>query len=300
MMATAHRAPAARETSRCPSCGASELAGGCKNPKKCVDAMAGMEREYTREIVHAVEQGSGTNWSPMLLVGLDALDLLGIGLVVCNVFGQLLVANQTAEKVLTARDGLELNSDRVLCAVRPCSPPLEELVQRAASAVLDKEVGTKDAALSVRRASNKRALTLLVRSVTGASTTVNSAQPAALVLILDAALPVRTIVVELQQLYGFTSTEARLANLLMEGKALDDCCDELDICRSTGCTHLKRIFKKTGVRRQSELVTLLLKSIGLARLGNEEMGVRPLTGLAPVKEHLRKDLPVVSRASSAV
>jgi hypothetical protein len=55
--------------------------------------------------------------------------------------------------------------------------------------------------------------------------------------------------------------------LLMQGDELEECCRELAIRRSTGCTHLKRLFKKTGVHRQSQLVTLLLKSIGLAYLG---------------------------------
>jgi len=49
----------------------------------------------------------------------------------------------------------------------------------------------------------------------------------------------------------------------MEGKALDECCKILDIRRSTARTHLQHLFEKVGVQRQSELVSLLLKSIGL-------------------------------------
>jgi DNA-binding CsgD family transcriptional regulator len=57
--------------------------------------------------------------------------------------------------------------------------------------------------------------------------------------------------------------EACLANLLMQGKALDECCSLLGIRRSTARTHLQHLFEKVGVQRQSELVSLLLKSIGL-------------------------------------
>jgi len=298
-MTIAHRAPGAKEVLKCPNCGAPESSGGCRNPKQCRDARAAMERDDI-EIVQSALSPSEGNATRMLLAGLEALDLLGVGLVVCNVFGQLLVANQNAEQFLASRDGLELNSERVLCAVRPCHPPVEELVQRAASAVLDREIANKDAALAVPRAANKRPLTLLIRSVTNRSKAVNSGQPAALVLILDSSVPVQAIVVELQQLYGLTSTEARLANLLMEGEALDDCCDRLGICRSTGCTHLKRIFKKTGVRRQSELVTLLLKSIGLARLGNAGVAMRSLIESSSLKKPLHKDPRGIGRASNAV
>ena len=49
----------------------------------------------------------------------------------------------------------------------------------------------------------------------------------------------------------------------MEGKALDECCKLLNIRRSTARTHLQHLFEKVGVQRQSELVSVLLKSIGL-------------------------------------
>ena len=88
-------------------------------------------------------------------------------------------------------------------------------------------------------------------------------EAAVLVMILDSALPVETTKTELRQLYGLTSTEAHLANLLMEGWALEECCAELGIRRTTAKMHLRNIFAKTNVRRQGELVSLLLKSIGL-------------------------------------
>src|SRR5207302_4654814 len=55
----------------------------------------------------------------------------------------------------------------------------------------------------------------------------------------------------------------RLANLLMQGTSLEYCCAELGIRRPTACSHLRQLFKKTHVQRQSQLVSLLLKSIGL-------------------------------------
>ena len=44
-----------------------------------------------------------------------------------------------------------------------------------------------------------------------------------------------------------------------------DSCDELGICLSTGCSHLRKMFKKTKTHRQGELVALLLRSIGVLR-----------------------------------
>jgi DNA-binding CsgD family transcriptional regulator len=71
--------------------------------------------------------------------------------------------------------------------------------------------------------------------------------------------------VSLRELFRFTSCEARLANLLMEGKTVDDCCNHLDIRPSTVRMHLANLFAKTGVQRQGQLVSLLWKSVGMVR-----------------------------------
>jgi len=61
----------------------------------------------------------------------------------------------------------------------------------------------------------------------------------------------------LQSGFALTQTEAKLASRLATGASLDDVSDELMISKQTGRTHLKRIFAKMGIGRQSELVALL-------------------------------------------
>jgi len=48
----------------------------------------------------------GNTVRELLSAGLEALDLLNIGLLVCSASAELLVANRTAEQILQARDGL--------------------------------------------------------------------------------------------------------------------------------------------------------------------------------------------------
>jgi DNA-binding CsgD family transcriptional regulator len=205
----------------------------------------------------------GTTVSDLLAAGFEALDLLNIGLVVCSASGEMLVANHTAEEILRTRDGLELNSEGVLTAPQDDTGSLRVLVKHVAETSQTAELGSRDSAFAVRRPSGKRALTLFVRAVNAKTEEQVAHEAAVLVMILDSAVPVETAEAELRQLYGLTSTEAQLANLLMEGMALKDCCDELGIRRTTARMHLRNIFAKTGVRRQGELVSLLLKSIGL-------------------------------------
>ena len=195
----------------------------------------------------------------LLIAGFEALDLVKVGLVVTSAAGQLLLANRTAEEILKLRDGIELGPTGLVRTSLKCTPSLNSLMDT----VIKAGGGSRDSVLPVRRPSGKRPFTAVVRAVEGAATDSDPLSPATLLFILDPEFSVETVEAELRQLYGLTSTEASLANLLMEGKALDECCKILDIRRSTARTHLQHLFEKVGVQRQSELVSLLLKSIGL-------------------------------------
>ena len=199
----------------------------------------------------------------LLSAGLEALDLLNIGLVVCSASAELLVANQTADQILQTRDGLGLDAAGALSTTHDDSTSLKDLVRSVATAPPGQEVVRRDSAFAVQRSAGKRPLTIFVRAVKAKSDAPSANEAAVLVMILDSAQPIETAETELRQLYAFTTTEARLANHLMEGLSLEDCCSAMGIRRTTARMHLRNIFAKTGVRRQGELVSLLLKSIGL-------------------------------------
>ena len=56
--------------------------------------------------------------------------------------------------------------------------------------------------------------------------------------------------------YGLTPAEARVLEQLLAGVTLGEAAEALDISLTTVKTHLSRIFSKTGVSRQADLVAL--------------------------------------------
>jgi DNA-binding CsgD family transcriptional regulator len=62
----------------------------------------------------------------------------------------------------------------------------------------------------------------------------------------------------LRRRFGLTATEARIAVHVMEGGTVGGYAELAKRSPATVRTHLKSIFRKTGVSRQSELVTLVL------------------------------------------
>ena len=234
------------------------------------DARAGQSGQYTDCGESSAKDGRAKGRGPdTLAAGMEALDLLNVGVGVTNGLCQLLFANHTAQQILAARDGLEVTTEGVLGTLKKSSsPPLSTLIRQVALGTLRGTSG--DMVLAVRRSSGKRPLTLLLRSLRERSAEKHPTAPAVLVFVLDPELPVAATESGLRQLYGFTSTEARLAHLLMEGNALEDCCDQLDIRLSTARMHLGNLFAKTGVQRQGQLISLLLKSVGMVRVRSDE------------------------------
>ena len=267
-MASMQDIPTAKGGFRCPICGALESDGGCREIKKCIAGLVAAEAVCTRETVAALTRKSPTQQIRILTAGLNALSQLHIGLILCRANGKVIASNRVADDILAARDGLELSPEGILCAIEGGDPPIAELVRQAAKPGRSGRFAKDTAVPALRQAQGKRPLSIFVRASQNLPQQPAMSKEGVLIIILDSALPVAFIEPELRQLYNLTSSEARLANLLMEGKALEDCCNEMAICRSTGRTHLRRLFRKAGVHRQSELVALLLKSIGLACLAD--------------------------------
>lgn len=65
----------------------------------------------------------------------------------------------------------------------------------------------------------------------------------------------------LREAYGLTAAEERLALLILHGLQLGEAEVALGIRHSTARTHMKRIYAKTGTRRQVELVRLLMTAM---------------------------------------
>jgi DNA-binding CsgD family transcriptional regulator len=265
-MATSQRPASPQRGFQCPICGAWENEGSCREIRNCISALIAAETESTGETVAMLAREQSAQQVRVLRAGLHALSKLQIGLLVCDAAGQVIAMNRVAESILEKRDGLELGADGLLCATQESKPAIAARVKECADAVRSARSPHSPSAVAIDRGPGRRRLSVFLRPSNHDLRKSPAGKGTVLVIVLDSELPVGAVVPELQQVYGFTTSEARLANLLMEGKGLEDCCAELGIRRATACTHLRRLFAKTGVHRQSELVSLLLRSIGLAHL----------------------------------
>ena len=62
---------------------------------------------------------------------------------------------------------------------------------------------------------------------------------------------------KLQTLLALSPTQARLAALLFNGKSVKDAANDLHITEGSARQYLKKVFEKTGAKRQLELIRVI-------------------------------------------
>ena len=85
------------------------------------------------------------------------------------------------------------------------------------------------------------------------------------VVLYDSADSRPVDVTLLKQTYGLTAAEARVCSLLASGANAQQLAQTLGIAQGTVRIHLKRIYAKTGSKRQAELIRLVLRSAPLRK-----------------------------------
>jgi DNA-binding CsgD family transcriptional regulator/PAS domain-containing protein len=177
-----------------------------------------------------------------------ALDRLQLGIVLLAGDGSVVFANRSARAILDEADGLGIEQGALRAS--------DAATRRQLRQVIGESTSTRGGALTVPRAA-RRPLNVLV-SPLGPQARGERPPAAKVLFISDPERGIATGEENLQRLYGLTPAEARLTGQLLQGRSLDEAASELAITPHTARSYLKSVFSKTGARRQSDLVRLLL------------------------------------------
>jgi DNA-binding CsgD family transcriptional regulator len=161
---------------------------------------------------------------------------------------KLIFANGAGAQLLAARDGLRLDSGRLMTAHRDDQAALVALLQPLKA----------DAPRMVvlRRPGNRRAL--LVQAVPLRSEG-RWAEAGRMALLIEAEPPPAPSLDRLAAAYGLTRAEARLWSGLAAGATLSEIAARQRISINTLRVQLGKLFAKVGVHRQADLVRRALE-----------------------------------------
>lgn len=187
-----------------------------------------------------------------------------LGIVSFTQTGQILEMNQEAKRILGEKDGIRLSGNTLTADSVQEGRELQRMLKQAfAEHPSEQEEGPGVVqALSITRPSGRAKLGVLIRAIPLGQWSESRQRPGTVVFLRDpessGAQPSQELV---RRLFGLTRMEAQLALLLTEGLTLDEAAEQMNVRRNTARTHLRSIFSKTGVTRQTMLVRLLLNSV---------------------------------------
>jgi DNA-binding CsgD family transcriptional regulator len=173
-----------------------------------------------------------------------------------------LATNRHAHDLLTAGDGLSSRGNTLRADLADETARLEKLLSDA----LDRNGRHgASATLSITRPSGAPPLNIVIVPLHVKTERIAEQGPIAAIFVTDPDMPLdNSNLQQLRDLYGLTPGEARFAASLLQGKSVEEAAAAMGITVNTARAYLKRIYQKTGVRRQPELMRLLL--LGLPRL----------------------------------
>ncbi len=192
----------------------------------------------------------------------QAINRLAVATIVLDETGSVLQLNPVAREILASNDGLKLVGGRLEATYPSDNRELTRLVRTAFQRSCQGSARGQGAeAMSVSRPSGQVNLGVVVEPIPTQELVEGKGKPTVVVYVRDAVGKSLVSNALTSQLYNLTPAETGLALELANGLSLEEASERLNIRRNTARAHLRSIFSKTGVRRQTELVRIMLNSV---------------------------------------
>ncbi len=185
-------------------------------------------------------------------LGLAALHALPQGLIVVDADGRLQYSNPAADGLLAGSGVLCVHHGRLQCSSGAAHAQLQRHIERACTSREASSAGVQS--LSGKHMRLTVAVLPLKASHAAAA---HWQRPMALVVLADPGAPGGLDPRLIGEMLGLSPTETRLALLLAAGKTVKDFAAAEGMSWHTARSHTKNLLRKTGCRRQLELVALL-------------------------------------------
>jgi DNA-binding CsgD family transcriptional regulator len=183
----------------------------------------------------------------------SALERMPLAVIFLDRRCRLVEMNQMARKIVEAGDGLRLERGVLVAHDTRAEVQLQQMIFGAASVDSGRFL-QHGGAVSLPRPAGRRPLTAMV-APTGVTGLFPASRSARVVVLIEqperqAAAPFAVFT----KRYRLSPAEAGLAARIVGGMSLRQAAAAIGISDNTARTHLKRVFSKTGARRQSDLV----------------------------------------------
>lgn len=187
----------------------------------------------------------------------QTMDALSAGVFLTDYDGRIVYMNKSAEHQVNTGNALQIANSRLIATDHKANAALVRAL--AAKACTDAVMGSRGSALALPDGGGAGYLASVLPLDGGARRELMAPFRArAGVFVQDPIAAPRTDGEAFARLYGLTGAELKVLLTLAPGVTAKEAAGALGLREPTIKTHLKRIYEKTGMSRQSELIRLLL------------------------------------------
>lgn len=188
-----------------------------------------------------------------------ALNQHRVGVFILSSDRRLLFSNREGQDILRAQDGLrermgELSAMTMKDALR-LQVAIEHVLTHATSSPPG---GPVLPILRLARSAERQSLVVAVAAV--GDTLARPGDAAAVLFVMRPEHDTSRLLTPVCQLHGLSPVETRLVCHLLDGLTVTEAADAMRVKGMTARSYLKQVFMKTGARRQSELVRMMMGS----------------------------------------
>jgi len=186
----------------------------------------------------------------------DAFDGIGTASFLVNAGTRVVHANAAGHAMLAAADVLRAPNGRLSATEAEADRALRETL--AAAGFSEAAAGTRGVAVPLVSRGGERFVAHVLPLTSGARRKAGAAYEAVAALFVHrATLGTPAAPEVIAKAYQLTPTELRVLLAIVEVGGAPEVADALGIGEATVKFHLKRLFAKTGARRQADLVKLV-------------------------------------------
>ena len=186
----------------------------------------------------------------------DVLDGLSAGMILVDANGRIVHTNNAGNAILDAGDFLRSVCGRLVASDLAINAALREILVAANAG--DAALGVKGIALPLTAHDGERYVAHVLPLTSGARREAGLAYNAvAALFIRKASLEPFSPPEVIGEMYKLTPTELRVLLAIVDIGGVPEVAAALGVAVTTVKTHLSRLFEKTGVARQADLVKLV-------------------------------------------
>jgi DNA-binding CsgD family transcriptional regulator len=184
------------------------------------------------------------------LLGLEAVNALGVGVVVVDHRGFVAFANAKGSELIERRSIFRSATPLALC-----DADSHDALRRALAAARTRVSG----ALQLRDRHAGAVIGAIVAPLGACARSTQASQPMIL-LAMNELFPTGAIPnVWLAQLFGLTPAESSVTNWLVTGRPIEEYAQDRGVSLATVRSQIKTVLAKTGMSRQVQLVAALAR-----------------------------------------